>query len=390
MSVEDLTISIRNFKTNTGSLAMKTGSLKLNGRGLLPVVFVTGALCLAALMPGCSDNPGSVEQTDNTLEYVTPEEAGYSSEALEEAETCAEDGDYAAVMALSDGKVFFSYGDISRNYKCHSIRKPFLGALYGIHVGQGHIDLDATLEDLEIDDAPTSLTRAEKQARVRDLLKSRSGVYIPAAAEAPEMEAERPERGSHPPDTYYWYNNWDFNALGTIFEQETGTRIFEEFESRIADVVGMEDFSIDECFYQLEAEKSMHPAYHFRMSARDMARFGVLYQNDGVWRGRRIIPGDWIDESLTGYSLMDSTYEVSYGYMWMTAPEGTPAADLFASPCFFHTGAGVHLLVVWPDLRLVVVIRLDTDGAWVDPGDGLQMDLVQKIVNARLPWPESE
>jgi CubicO group peptidase (beta-lactamase class C family) len=385
MNAEDLTKNIRIRALDTENPAMKTGSLKMSGRGLLPVICVTVALFLAALMAGCSDNPGSVEQTDNTLEYVTPEEVGYSSEALEMAEALADEGNYAAVMALSDGKVFFSYGDISGNYKCHSIRKPFLSAIFGIHVGEGHIYLDATLEDLGIDDTPTSLTQAEKQARVRDLLKSRSGVYILAAAEAPEMEAGRPERGSHPPDTYYWYNNWDFNALGTIFEQETGTKIFEEFKSRIADVVGMEDFSIDNCFYQLEAEKSMHPAYHFRMSARDMARFGVVYQNDGVWRGRRIIPSEWIEESLASYSLMDSTFEVGYGYLWMTAPEGTPAADLFASPCFFHTGAGVHLLVVWPDLRLVVVIRLDTDGAWVDPGDELQMELIQTIVNARVP-----
>lgn len=198
------------------------------------------------------------------------------------------------------------------------------------------------------------------------------------------MEAERPERGSHPPGTFYYYNNWDFNTLGTIFEQETGTKIFEEFETRIADVIGMEDFSVDSCFYQLEPEKSVHPAYHFRMSARDMARFGVLYLGDGSWRGKRVIPSWWIEESTRSYSLMDSTYEVGYGYMWMTVPEGTPAADLFGSPCFFHTGVGVHLVVVYTELRLVVVIRLDTDEAWVDPGDDLQMELIQKIVNARL------
>jgi len=346
------------------------------------LLFIT--LTVLALFIGCSDNPGSVEVADNSLEYVTPEDVGYSSEALEEAEVLAEQGNYAAVMALHDGKVFFSYGDISKNYYCHSIRKPFLSALYGIHVEKGHIDLDATMEDLAIDDIPPSLTEAEKQATVRDLLKSRSGVYHPAAAEDPSMEAERPQRGSHPPGTFYHYNNWDFNALGTIFEQETGTKIFEEFENQIGDVIGMEDFSIDKCFYQLEPEKSMHPAYHFRMSARDMARFGVLYMNDGSWRGRRVIPSQWIEESTTGYSLMDSTFEVGYGYMWMTAPEGTPAAALFGAPCFFHTGAGVHLVVVWTELRLVVVIRLDTDGAWVDPGDDLQMELIRKIVNARL------
>jgi len=46
-------------------------------------------------------------------------------------------------------------------YMCHSIRKPFLGALYGIYVGKGVIDIDETLEELNIDDIPPSLIDAE-------------------------------------------------------------------------------------------------------------------------------------------------------------------------------------------------------------------------------------
>ena len=96
---------------------------------------------------------------------------------------------------MYDGKVLFSWGSVSHNYYTHSIRKPLLSALYGIHVNQGNINLDATMEDLNIDDIPPSLTNEEKQATVRDLIKSRSGVYHEAAAEAliddPDASAER-------------------------------------------------------------------------------------------------------------------------------------------------------------------------------------------------------
>jgi len=354
------------------------------------VNLLTMAIILAVFM-SCSDNPQSSEgdsnaseEDSNALEYVTPEEVGWSFAALEEARELAEQNGYAAVMALYDGKVFFTMGDISRNYWCHSIRKPFLSALYGIHVAKGHLNLDATLEDLNIDDIPPSLTSEEKQATVRDLLKSRSGVYHPAAAEAPSMIEERPERGSHPPGTFFYYNNWDFNALGTIFEQETDTRIFEEFKEQIADVIGMQDFSVENCYYDYELEKSEHPAYCFRMSARDMARFGVLYLNNGHWRGTDIISSEWIAESTTSYSIVDSTFGVGYGYMWMIAPEGSPAAELFVHPCYFHTGVGVHLLCIMPEIKLVIVMRLDTDGYWVDPGDAVQMQIIEMIINARL------
>jgi CubicO group peptidase (beta-lactamase class C family) len=332
---------------------------------------------------GCSKDPSSPGVEDNALEYVTPEEAGYSSQELDEAMQSAEDSGFAAMMALHDGKVFLSWGEITRDFKCHSIRKPFMSALYGIHVERGGINLDATLEELGIDDIPPSLTNNEKQAKVRDLLKCRSGVYHEAAAETQEMKELRPERGSHSPGTFFYYNNWDCNALGTIFEQETGTGIFDEFKTRIADPVGMEDFRVQNCYYQYEHDLSMHPAYSFRMSTRDMARFGVLYQKNGIWKNSQLIPSEWIHESTTTFSIADSTMGVGYGYLWLTIPGESALGQLAGSSGYFHTGVGVHVMLIVPEHKLVIVQRYDTDGAWEDPGEvGIEIGLM--IVNARI------
>ena len=331
----------------------------------------------------CSKDSTSPEIDNNQLEHVTPEEVGYSSQQLNDARQFAAQSGYTAVMALYDGKVFFNWGNIQQNYKCHSIRKPFLSALYGIHCQLGNINLDATLEELGIDDIPPSLTAEEKQATVKELLMSRSGVYHKAAAETQEMKNLRPPRGSHPHGTFFHYNNWDFNTLGTIFEQETGTQIFEEFQSLIADPIGMEDFSLSNCYYQYEDSLSMHPAYSFRMSARDMARFGVLYQKNGNWKGTQIVPTDWINESTTTYSVLDSTAGVGYGYMWYTIPDGSGFAQMVGASGFYHTGVGVHVVSVLPELKLVIVERYDTDGSWIDPGDaGMELGLM--IINARI------
>lgn len=349
---------------------------------LVSVAFIIGLLSISIFI-SYSKDPTSSAKDDNQLEYVTPEEVGYSSEKLNEAKQFAEQSGYATMMALYDGKVFFSWGEITKNYKCHSIRKPFLNALYGIHFALGNINLDATLEELGIDDIPPSLTNDEKQAKVRDLLKSRSGVYHEAAAENQEMKEFRPERGSHPPGTFFYYNNWDFNTLGTIFEQETGTKIFEEFKKRIADPVGMEDFSIENCYYQYEQNLSMHPAYSFRMSTRDMARFGVLYQKNGIWKNSQIIPSEWIHESTTTFSIVDSTAGVGYGYMWNTIPEGSAFEQLIGSSGYYHTGVGVHIVLILPEQKLVIVQRYDTDGVWVDPGNaGMELGLM--VINARI------
>jgi CubicO group peptidase (beta-lactamase class C family) len=258
-------------------------------------------------------------------------------------------------MALYEGKVFFSWGKIKQKYLIHSIRKPFLCALYGIYVKRGLIDLDKSLDELGIDDIPPGLTSTEKQATVRDLLMSRSGVYHEAAAEAQVMVRTRPERGSHAHGTFFYYNNWDFNVLGTIFEKQTGKKIFEAFKEEIADPIGMQDFLLSDGRYQYERKKSKHPAYHFRMTARDMARFGLLYQNKGKYGDLQVIPSEWIAESTTPYSINNLDGD-GYGYMWSIIPEEAGLGN-----GFYHTGTGVHLLAVLPDTKLVLVHRVDTD-----------------------------
>lgn len=73
----------------------------------------------------------------------------------------------------------------------------------------------------------------------------------------------RPGRGSHTPGTFFYYNNWDFNVLGTIFEQTTGKRIFDTFYEEIAQPIGMEDFSPIDCTYVFNRTMSEHPVYFF-------------------------------------------------------------------------------------------------------------------------------
>lgn len=140
---------------------------------------------------------------DAALEWVVPEDVGWSSVELQEAHAFAIQTGCQAVMALHDGKVFFSRGNIHRNYAVDLIKESFLNALYGIHFARGNLNLNATLEGLHIDDIPPGLTDAEKQAKVEHMLMSRSGVYHEAAAEDPAMIDQRPARGSHAPDTFF-------------------------------------------------------------------------------------------------------------------------------------------------------------------------------------------
>src|SRR3984893_2283146 len=155
----------------------------------------------------------------------------------------------SAVMIVQDGEVVDEWGDIDKKIDSYSVRKSLLSALFGIYSSEGVIDINQTLEQLGIDDLPDPLTKEEKQARIVDLLRARSGVFHVVDFETESMKKERPDRGSHAPGTYGYYNNWDFNVRGTICEKKTGLKIGDAFYQRIAKPIGMQDFQPGDVFY---------------------------------------------------------------------------------------------------------------------------------------------
>ncbi|MGB3503653.1 MAG: serine hydrolase [Mesorhizobium sp.] len=285
-------------------------------------------------------------------ETVDPAAAGWSVEGLNAAKTVSKALKPTALVIVQDGKIVAAWGEPARKVNAASVRKSLMSALYGIAVAEGKIDLSSTLEELGIDDRLPSLTPQEKRASVRDLITARSGIYHRAANETADMKRKRPERGSHAPGTFWFYNNWDFNALGTIYRQATGEDIFESFARRIARLTGMEDFSVGDGRYAFHPA-SDHPAYTFRLSARDAARFGQLFLDGGRWGGRQIVPEAWIKESTTAYSHAKRLRQ-GYGYMWWVLP-----ADIWGNGAFYASGYGGQVIAVLPAKRLVVVQTVD-------------------------------
>ncbi len=305
----------------------------------------------------------------------SPASLGWDCARLSEAMLQAELLGSGNVLIIDRGAIVLDWGSARGELVVQSVRKSFMSALYGIYHDEGDIDLSLTVEQLGIDDIPPSLTDAEKQATVEMLLQARSGVYHEAAAESQSMKDARPERGSHAPGTFWYYNNWDFNALGTILTQLTGMDTFEALEQRLAVPLQMQDFTAPDGFYHYEEELSEHPAYHLNMSARDMARFGLLFLRGGRWRDQQIVPQTWVERSTTAYSDAGTWFD--YGYMWWVGkPEVWDGHELYAA-----LGGSGHTIAVVTDLDLVIVHRVDYSrwrGDWI----GLY-GLLRQIMAAR-------
>jgi CubicO group peptidase (beta-lactamase class C family) len=304
-------------------------------------------LCWALPVAAADRYPGiEWEQIDLT-------QAGWSTVRLAAAQREAQDIGSTAVLIVQHGAIVVAWGDVSENILLNSARKSLLSALIGIAVERKQIELNATLANLGIDDSPPTLTDEEKQATVVELLEARSGVYHAANYETPQMAAARPVRGSHPHGTFWYYNNWDFNALGGIYEQAVGMPVFAAFQEEIARPIGMQDFDPRNCRYVNEGHSS-YPAYVFYGSARDLARFGLLYLHHGAWRDRQIVPPSWVEASTKPYS--ETQYHSGYGYLWWTTLPGQPVGAMhLPAGSYFAAGNGGQYVFVIPGKDLVVV-----------------------------------
>jgi CubicO group peptidase (beta-lactamase class C family) len=319
-----------------------------------------------------------------TWEQIAPESVGFASTGLSAARArLAATGSMGLVVVVG-GRVMFEHGDIDTVSYVASVRKSILSMLYGIHVQRGEIDLDATLANLGIDDRE-GLTDAERQARVRDLLTARSGVFHPASNEGDDL-SRAPARGSQRPGTYFLYNNWDFNALGTIFEKSTRESIFDAFQQDIATQIGLEDFRREGHRRTGDSTESIHLAYHFRLSVRDMARLGYLMLRNGKWDEREVIPAAWVRESTRAITPVNAMNPVErrngpwgYGYLWWVWDgANTPAAYRGA---YMAGGAGGQYIAILPALDMVVAHKAVAERG--DVSVGRFLSILDLIVTAK-------
>ncbi len=323
---------------------------------------LAGILFLYVLLPSVFASTAGTEEKERVpgavwVKLSKPEGMGWSSSRLDEARAFSKKIGSTAVVIVQGGVVIDEWGEVATKSPAHSVRKSLLSALIGIAIAEKKISLTDTMADLGIDDYEPSLTDVEKQATVGDLIKARSGIYHAALYESKRMTASKPKRGSYDPGTFWHYNNWDFNTLGTIYRQETGDDIFEAFDQKIATSLQMQDYSPTDGEY-VSGSKSVHDAYPFRISARDLARFGLLYLRDGKWNGQQIVPENWVAESTVSHSKIGA--DKGYGYMWWTG-RGSFRHLNVKEPVYFASGYRRQYAFVFPYLDLVIVHRINSD-----------------------------
>ena len=366
---------------------------------VLGLTFLTASLSHAQTTPPPAKISGDVVPAAE-WQQVAPESVGYSSAKLEALRAWVKTQDTGSMMVVVQGRVIFSYGDVTHTSKIASARKSVLGMLYGKYLADNTIDLDKTVVQLGLQDKVPFLP-IEEHATLVQLLASRSGIYLPERDHPEKLPAwdqgrYLPPRGSEYPGTHYVYNNWDFDAAGTAFEKLTHKGIYQALHDDLAVPIGMQDYDIARQ-KKIDAPDCVHPEYAMYLSTRDMARLGLLMLDYGVWNGKILFPGDWVrymttlitpfrDINPTGLRNEAELGRWGYGLMWWVwdvpmYPGGISTG--FMQGAYSAMGTGGTYITVLPNRDMVVVHQVDIDkNSRADVSPSSYMAMLSMIANS--------
>ncbi|MFC5373567.1 serine hydrolase domain-containing protein [Brevundimonas faecalis] len=290
----------------------------------------------------------------------------------------------SAVAVLLQGRTVWTHGDQTVVSYLASARKSVMAMLFGPAVARDEIQLDASLAEIGLDDVGGLLDR-ERRATVRQLMQARSGVYHPAA-NAGDASALAPPRGSVEPGDRFLYNNWDFNALGAVYERMTGRTVYQGLTRDLAEPLGLQDWRPDLQQVRNDTGASLHPAHHIALSTRDMARLGQAMLDRGRWKERQVLTPEWVDlitcpvtpaaEVARASPFIDG---LGYAYLWWTFDQGWPPAFIGG---YTASGAFGQFITVLPAVRLVVAHKTVAPSDRNVPPEVYLRDLLPLIVRA--------
>jgi CubicO group peptidase (beta-lactamase class C family) len=239
-----------------------------------------------------------------------------------------------------------------------SMTKTVTGALIGILVKQGKLSVGTPAPVPEWQSAGDS----RHSISIENLLQQRSGLDFDEtyyrASDATRMLFQKSDMAafaaSHPlefrPGSVFHYSSGNSNILSRIIRQTVGDSLYARFPYK-------------ELFYKLgmysavlepDPSGTFVGSSYMYANARDWARLGLLFLNDGVINKERILPKDWVAKSI----MPASSDKRGYGYqIWLNTGSDSSVRHYPSAPTdmFYADGFESQLIFVIPSKKLVIV-----------------------------------
>lgn len=324
------------------------------------------------MLVGCGPSADELAAVDFTpltgdgWQVSTPEEQGVDPMLVAELYLNATKVETIySLLVIKNGYLiaenYYKGRPVTQTNNMQSVTKSYTSALVGLALKQGCISsLDQKMMEFfpELVDQITDPRKME--ITIRELLQMRAGfaweeskdelISILFSGFRPSTLLEIPL--VRDPGTGFDYSNLSSHLLGIIVARACGTDLKSYAEANI-----FSPLDIKSGLWQKDREGNYLGYAELYLTARDMAKFGLAYLNDGEYNGKQIIPSDWVHDSLETYSENAWHYrvgknfnDVGYGYQWWSVRAGNHHYNL----AWGHGGQQIALL---DDLNMVIVVQ---------------------------------
>lgn len=342
------------------------------------------AILLTGAASGCGPSTEELEAVDyaplagEDWTASTPEEHGLDPKLVAEMYyNAAQLETLFGLLVVKDGELigedYFNDGSVDQLSARQSITKSYTSALAGIAFDKGHLtDLDQKMVDFFPELESQIVDPRKKEITIRQLLQMRSGYrneqleaeylntlfytddwhWLPHIVDFPLSED---------PGSEWQYSEITYHSLGVIvaratdMDLETFARkhLFSPIDAELAD-------------WSKDADGYNFGDFEIYVSARDMAKFGQLYLDDGSHEGTQVVSSGWVRESLerhsekvnvsgwlSGISSRNGYFrDIGYGYGWWAGKAGEHRFS-------YAAGHGGNMIVILDELDMVIVTTAD-------------------------------
>lgn len=268
-----------------------------------------------------------------------------------------------AVLVLYDGKIIgeqyapgFDKNTVMLGW---SMSKSLTGALIGILVKEGKLNVEAPAP------VPEWKGTNKESITLKELLQQTSGLdFVEDYANPSEVtnmlfkEGDMAGYTAHlplkdKPGSVFYYSSGNSNILSRIIRQTVGEQNYAAFPYQaLFHKIGMYSALLEP-----DASGTFIGSSYSYATARDFARFGLLYYNKGMWNGEQILPTQWVQQSVMPSS---ADPQKQYGYQfWLNGFSETNASQHLypdvPADMFYAAGYGGQNIYIIPSKKLVVV-----------------------------------
>jgi CubicO group peptidase (beta-lactamase class C family) len=327
------------------------------------------------LMPA---NPLARQERETGWEWTEarPEQHGLDAERLSELTNLIREGvrypRLHCLLIVRHGRLvleeYFNGWRRDRLHMLQSVSKSFTSALVGMAISKGEFKgvKEKVLDFFPDVEGIANMDERKQSILLRDLLTMRSGTdYHERGSDSPHFQLNRLQRGwgkfyldrpmLRKPGTYFLYDSGGVILMSSMLKNRTGSHADVYAERHLFPPLG-----ITRHLWIKNREGHPHTGGGLSLRARDTAKFGLLYLQNGRWRDQQLVPAEWVRESFQKHvDLGDNPRDtIGYGYLWWILapdPDGDGTSNIYAA-----MGFKAQYIFVIPEHDMVVVVNGDT------------------------------